>query len=337
MRVASAALLACVAILVETPFTATAGGGKSWVMASAAPEGSPYGDASEAIARVFEAQTPGLRIKRRYGAVLGEEQDTIRMMRTGRVDLATVSLGALLDAVPELGVLETPYLFSDDKVLHGALKLLDSGNRPAFQDPVRQRDLALVSLHGVGWRNLASLGAPIRRAADVKGLRVRTQPVDVHRAMWRALGAVPVEAPLNGLVEHIRARRIQAVDIPVTFLVGTSSHELVRALTLTRHMPQLIALVASRKTWETLSRDQQQRARRGVDRVGGAAEVEIEKFEEDMLAMLAQRGVTIIRPTAEELATFAAVRSAVEAAIRPTAAAKRLTELLDQAIRRAGG
>ncbi len=336
MRVASAALVGLAILLDHAPL-ASAGAGKTWVMASAAPEGSPYGDASDAIARVFEAQVPGLRIKRRYGGVLGEEQDTIQMMRTGRVDLTTGSLGALLDAVPELGVLEMPYLFRDDKVLRAALKLLDSGNRPAFQEPVLARDLALVSLHGVGWRNVASLGAPIRRAADVKGLRVRTQPVDVHRAMWRALGAVPVEAPLNGLVEHLKAKQIQVVDIPVTFLVGTSSHELVRAITLTRHMPQLIPLIASKKTWDTLTRDQQQRARRGVDRVGVSAEAAIGKFEDDLLAMLEQRGVAIVRPTAEELATFVAVRRVVEAGLRPTAPAKRLAELLDKAIRQAGG
>lgn len=297
--------------------------GKPWVMASLAPEGSPYFEASDAIARVFEREVPGLRIQRRYAGVVGDEADSLRLVQRGRVALVTVSLGALVDLVPELGVLELPFLFEGNAALGATVRAMESGQRSELQAPVAKSGLVLVALRGVGWRNLASLGPPIRRASDLRGRRVRTQPLEIHRATWRALGATPVDAPLNGLLDHVRARQIEVVDIPLTFLFGTSVHEQVRSVTLTQHVPQFIALVASREAWAALGERQRARVRAGVGRVAAATEARMAAFDEELLGLLEQRGVTVVRPRADELATFRAARASLDASLRPITAPQR--------------
>ena len=279
---------------------------KTWVFGSIAPEGSVYADGSEEVARAIESEVPGLRIKRRFAGVLGDEISTVKLVRESRVDLFTGSLGALVDVVPELRVLEVPYLFKDDATLYAAVRRLERGRRAELQRVVAARGMVLPSLSALGWRNVASLGAPLRRVEDLRGLRVRSQAAEVHRAMWTAFGANPVETPLNTLVQDLRAKDLRALDIPVTFLFGTSAHELVRSVTLTRHIPQFVVLVASKPAWDALPAAQRARAVDRIDKITARAEQRASAFDDELIGMLEKRGAQVVRPTPEEVATFRA-------------------------------
>ncbi len=297
-----------IAVLLAGAQPSLARADRPWVFGSIAPEGSVYADGSEGVARAIEGEIQGLRIKRRFGGVLGDELSTVRMVQQGRIELFTGSLGALVDLVPELRVLELPYLFADDATLYAAVRRLERGRWAELQRAVSAKGMTLLSLSALGWRNVASLGAPIRSTQDLRALRVRSQAAEVHHAMWIAFGARPVETPLNTLLQDLRNKDLRALDIPVTFLFGTSAHELVRSVTLTRHIPQFVVLVASKPAWDALPAAQRARAIDRIDKVTARAEQRASQFDDELLGMLASRGVEIVRPTPAELATF---RSAV--------------------------
>jgi TRAP-type C4-dicarboxylate transport system substrate-binding protein len=306
---------------------------RSWIFGSIAPEGSVYADGSEEVARAIEGAVPNLRIKRRFAGILGDEIATVRILQKGRIELFTGSLGAVVDLVPELRVLELPYLFRDDATLYAAVKRFERGRRPELQKAVAARGLVLLSLSALGWRNVASLGAPIRTAQDLKGLRVRSQAADVHHAMWRAYGATPVDTPLNNLSQDLKAKELAALDIPVTFLFGTSAHELVRSVTLTRHIPQFVVLLASKPAWDALPAAERARAIERIDKITARAEQRASQFDDELLGMLEKRGVALIRPTPKEAATFhAPVSSLVTSLGKLTATERAILASIKRAI-----
>ncbi len=302
--------------------------GRTWTFGSVSPEGSWYWDLSEDIARALERAIPGLKIKRRFGGVLGDEAGTLQMVRQDRLDLWAGSLGAIADLEPRFGLLELPFTFPDGAALQAGFARLDRGHKGGLPEAAAKRGISMLHMGLAGWRNLASLDRPIRTAADLKGVRARAQAGRVHRAMWQALGAVPVEAPLNGLVEQLREQKLTALDVPITFLFATSSHEAVRSFTVTRHVPQFAVLVASKSAWAGLSEPMRQRARQASLAAAERKEPQLDELEEELIGQLAKRGVAIIRPTAAERQTFIDATRGVADQVGAAAGDRPLLKLL---------
>jgi len=302
--------------------------GRTWTFGSVSPEGSWYWDLSEDIARSVERAVPNLKIKRRFGGVLGDEASTLQMVRQDRLDLWAGSLGAVADLEPRFGLLELPFAFPDGDALQAGFRRIDRGHKGGLPEVAAKRGLAMLHMGLAGWRNLASLDRPIRTAADLRGVRARAQPGRVHRAMWQALGAVPVEAPLNGLVEQLREQKLTALDVPITFLFATSSHELVRSFTVTRHVPQFAVLVASKSAWGGLPEAVRERARQASLGAAARMEPQLDQLEEELIAQLAKRGATILRPTAAERQTFIDATRGVADKLGVSAADRPLLKLM---------
>ncbi len=302
--------------------------GKVWTFGSVSPEGSWYWELSDDIARSIERAVPGLKIKRRFGGVLGDEASTLQMVRQDRLDLWAGSLGALADLEPRFGLLELPFAFRDGAALQAGFARIDRGHKGGLPEAAAKRDLAMLHMGLAGWRNLASLDKPIRTAADLRGVRARAQAGRVHRAMWQAFGAVPVEAPLNGLVEQLREQKLTALDVPITFLFATSSHEVVKSFTVTRHVPQFAVLVASKSAWASLPAALRERARQASLGAAGRHEPQLDQLEEELIAQLAKRGATILRPTAVERQTFIDATRGVAEKLGVTPADRPLLRLI---------
>ena len=76
------------------------------------PEDYPTTQAALAFAGLLNEQTDGrVQVAVYSGGELGAEQSVIEQMRFGGIDFARVSLSQLAEYVPELSVLQLPYLY----------------------------------------------------------------------------------------------------------------------------------------------------------------------------------------------------------------------------------
>src|SRR6185436_21143810 len=83
-------------------------------LATIAPEGTPWAEqVSQYKAQVETAGKGRLRIKPFLGGALGDENQTVAECRRGAIALWGGTTGALATSVPEISVLELPYLFKD--------------------------------------------------------------------------------------------------------------------------------------------------------------------------------------------------------------------------------
>ena len=66
------------------------------------------------FAALVEERTQGrIRILVQAEGVLGSETEVIRQMRYGGIDFARISLAQVADHIPEMNVLQLPYLYED--------------------------------------------------------------------------------------------------------------------------------------------------------------------------------------------------------------------------------
>lgn len=300
------------------PFTAAAEP-RSWLLATLAPEGSPTANMVNAVASLMARASGGeLRIKRRMGGVLGDELDTLVECQQGRIEVFMGSLGAAVSLVPELRFLEQPYLFADVATFQRVMKRLQDGRHPDLQALFHRRGLELIGMAAIGWRNLSSVRRPIRAPADLQGAKVRAQPGDLNPQFWRALGALPKEIALTELNSALEIQLVEAFDVPATFVYATSLDARIKFYTLTQHILQIGVWVVNKQAWDGLPAARRSRILEGVPQVVARGETEHVRFDEEITALLPGRGVSILRPSAAELAAFRAASAPVEAHIRRT-------------------
>lgn len=302
---------------------------REWLAATVAPEDSPSGNVAKRYLSLFSQSAGGkLRFKRRFGGVLGAEEDTVAELQRGGIQLVGVSLGAVAERVPELRFLEQPYLFADAKVHRRALSGL-SARDPTVQALFARRGLVLVSLFHVGAKNISSVKRPVRSPADLVGLPVRSQPSDLHPEIWRSWGAVPKAIALTELNSALEIALVEAFDVPATWVYACSLDARIKHYTLTRHVLQTGVLVVNKAAWDALPRAWREKILDGLPGLEAQAEQELARFDEELIALLPSRGVKVIQPTAAEMAAWRAPAARVEAYLRRTGSKEEL-QLFDR-------
>lgn len=143
-----------------------------WALVTIAPEGSPAERTVQDTIRTIEQAAGGrLRIRPRMGGEVADESTTLELCRKGTAQMWAGSLGAVAAVVPELAVLETPYLFRDAGAFAAALRT-DFLRSPKLLAALRARGLEPFGISFLGWRAMSSRTRPVRTPADLKGLQI---------------------------------------------------------------------------------------------------------------------------------------------------------------------
>src|SRR5215203_3627332 len=77
-------------------------------------QNSHYGVAIDAFAREIEKRTNGrYKVQNFYSGALGAERESIEALQVGTLDLTMTSTGPVPNFVPEVAILDIPFLFRD--------------------------------------------------------------------------------------------------------------------------------------------------------------------------------------------------------------------------------
>ena len=155
------------------------------------------------------------------------------MVEKGELSLCYMSTVRFAGAVPELQLLELPFLVRDREA---AWRALDGelGNR--FVRRMHEATpLRVLGLWDNGFRHLTNKVRAIREPADCRGLRIRTQSSALHGEVFRALGFEPLAVDIKDFVAQIAGNRFDAHDNPLTNIYTFGVHRHHRHLTLSSH------------------------------------------------------------------------------------------------------
>lgn len=199
-----------------------------------APEGSPYLETVQRMARMIERNTgQGVSVRVLASGVLGTEHQMIADVVGGKLDAWCGSGGAAVSAVPEYAALELPFLFRNEDEVERLVPLVWS----AMERAAESHGLRYMAFTHVGFRHLGSK-VPVATLADLQKLKLRSQPNAVHGDLWRALGVRHTPLALPDVVREMEAGRIDAFDSATVWMFATGWHLQVRHLTLTAHIYQ---------------------------------------------------------------------------------------------------
>jgi tripartite ATP-independent transporter DctP family solute receptor len=164
----------------------------------------------------------------------GGEQALLEGARNGDLDLVIVASTSAIDIIPELQVLDLPFLFRD--YTHA---------RAVLDGPIGRDILAKSPANGPiglawtenGFRHLTNSKRPVRTPEDLKGLRLRTPKSSIMVEAFQTLGAEVTPTPFTQAVFDALARgTLDAQENTITTMWEFEVFKQQRYLSLTGHI-----------------------------------------------------------------------------------------------------
>ena len=222
------------------------------------PEGYPTVAAVENLGKKLESATNGRLSVQMYAAMqLGGEKEAIEQAQIGAIQLARVSVGTLGPVINDLNVLNLPFLFRNtahmEKVIDGDIgaELLDK----VTNDP--KAGLVALCWMDAGARNLYDTKKPIKDIADLKGLKIRVIGNPMFVDMMNALGGNGVAMGYDQVFSALQTGVVDGAENNPPSYVFDNHYTVAKYYTLTQHLIVPEILVFSRKTWDAMSKDDQ--------------------------------------------------------------------------------
>ncbi len=222
------------------------------------PEGYPTVAAVESLGKKLDSATNGRLSIQMYAAMqLGGEKEAIEQAQIGAIQMARVSVGALGPVVNDLNVLNLPFLFRNtahmEKVIDGQIgtELLDKvTNNP-------KAGLVGLCWMDAGARNVYDTKRPIKDIADLKGLKIRVIGNPMFVDMMNALGGNGVAMGYDQVFSALQTGVVDGAENNPPSYVFDNHYTVAKYYTLTEHLIVPEILVFSRKTWDTLAKNDQ--------------------------------------------------------------------------------
>jgi len=248
-------LSALMAFAVTLPATASHADGPEFTLkgATVAPPNTPW---SELLKRYKKSirKVAGKRIKVKIflGGTKGDELSIVRQVQKGVLQGAGVSTGAMSVIVPELDIVEMPYLFDSyaeaDRVLDAV--------RPIIIEIIEAKGFKLVMYSENGYRSFGS-NKPIKSPADMKAMKMRSQESPVHLNTYRALGASPVSISVGEVLSSLKTGVVQGFDNTPLFAQAASWHQAIKHFTVSEHIYQPALLILNKAWYDKLPQELQ--------------------------------------------------------------------------------
>lgn len=308
-------------------------------LATVAPEGTPWADQLTRLKRRVESESGGrLKVQTFTGGALGDELGTAAECRNGTLQLWGGSTAALADLVPELALLELPYLFRDEAE---ADWVLDVVLLEDLRAKLAERGFVLLFWAENGYRSFGTRFGPVRAADALRGRRMRSQEAETHLEMYRALGATPVPIPVTEVIASLNTGAIDGYDNTPLFAQAASWYKGITTFTVTNHVYQPGVVVASKRWFDALPPELQKALLGDPAKEANDVRRAVRALTPLLLKNFESAGIEVVTPTAEERAALARATEPAHAAwlAGKGKPARALVEKTKKALasRRAGG
>lgn len=253
---------------------------------------SHYGVGSTVFCDEVEKGTQG-RYKCQHfpNSALGGEREQIEAVQLGTQDLVNTSTGPLGNFVPEVKIVDIPFLFRD---YDHARKVMDG---PIGQDLLKK--MAAKGLIGLAWtengfRHMTNSKRPIVQASDAAGLKMRTMENKVHMDGYKTFGILPTPMPFPELFTALQQGTVDGQENPIPVILSSKFSQVQKHLSLTGHVYSPAVLILSPAVWNKLS-DADKKVFTEAARKGAAAQrKKVNDDENNGIAQLKADGMQVV-------------------------------------------
>ena len=215
----------------------------------------------------------------------------IESAQIGTLDLVVTSTGPVGNFVPEVAIVDIPFLFKDYE--HA---------RAVLDGPIGQDMLKLFPAKGIealawgenGFRHITNSKRPINTPADAKGLKVRTMENQVHMTAFRQLGVLPTPMAFTEVFTALQQGTVDGQENPIPVITSSKFAQVQKYLTLTGHVYSPAMILMAKSTYDGLSADEQKMFKEAAAVAAKAMRDKVAAVEANGVAELRAAGMEVI-------------------------------------------
>ncbi|HDN85173.1 MAG TPA: DctP family TRAP transporter solute-binding subunit [Candidatus Aerophobetes bacterium] len=190
-----------------------------------------------------------------HSGQLGDQKTGLLNVMRGSLEMtsdASPAWFAELCDYPEIGVLETPYVYRD---LDHLYRVLTGPIGQKYWDTLAKKsNLRVLDIWYLGTRelNLTKRAGVVRKPEDLKGIKLRMPNTSFWLDVGRALGAEPTPLGFGEVYMALKTGTVEGQDNPLPTDYSAKFCEVTHYIVLTDHMIGYITPVINEKLWESM-------------------------------------------------------------------------------------
>jgi tripartite ATP-independent transporter DctP family solute receptor len=256
------------------------------------PQNSHQGVAIDTFAKEVEKRTEGrYKIQTFYSASLGAEREATEAVQLGTQELTFTSTGPVPNFVPEVKILDVPFLFRD--YAHA---------RAVLDGPIGQELLQKFDARGIkalawgenGFRHMTNSKRSVSAPEDLKGLKMRTMENPVHVQAYKGFGIIPTPMAFSEVFTALQQGTVDGQENPLSVITSAKFDQVQKYLTLTGHVYSPCVFLMNKGAFDKLSAADKtaflEAAKEGVK----ANRMRVDSDEKMAVADLRAKGMTVV-------------------------------------------
>lgn len=254
---------------------------------------SHYGVGSTAFCDEIEKGTQGrYKCQQFPSSALGGEREMIEAVQLGTLDLVNTSTGPVGNFVPEVKIVDIPFLFRD---YDHARRVLDG---PIGQDILTKfpsKGLVALSWTENGFRHMTNNKRAIVKPADAAGLKMRTMENKVHMEGYRAFGIQPTPMAFPEVFGALQQGTVDGQENPIPVILASKFSQVQKHLSLTGHVYSPALIITSPRLMNKLSDADKKVFYEAAKKAAVAQRKKVNEDEDNGIAQLEKDGMSVVR------------------------------------------
>ena len=254
---------------------------------------SHYGVGSTVFCDDIEKGTQGrYKCQQFPNSALGGEREMIEAVQLGTLDVVNTSTGPVGNFVPEVKIVDIPFLFRD---YDHARKVMDG---PIGQDILTKfpsKGLVALSWTENGFRHMTNNKRPIVKPEDAAGLKMRTMENKVHMDGYRAFGIQPTPMAFPEVFGALQQGTVDGQENPIPVILASKFSQVQKYLSLTGHVYSPALLITSPRVMNKLSDADKKVFYDAAKHATVEQRKKVNEDEANGIAQLEKEGMTVVR------------------------------------------
>lgn len=272
------------------------------------PAPFPWGLAAERWIELVGERSEGrinMKLYPGVSLVSGDQTREFAALRQGVIDMAVGSTINWSPQIPELNIFSMPFLMPD----YAAIDALTQGEvGEQLFERIRSQGVEPLAWAENGFRELTNSQHPVRKPADLAGLKIRVVGSPLFNDIFTALGANPTQMSWADAKPALTTGAVDGQENPLSIYTVLKMNEIGQDnITLWHYVADPLIFAVSSRVWDTFTPEDQELIRQAaLD--AGAYGIEVAREglanSNEMIEEIRAMGVEVTELTDEERQAF---------------------------------
>jgi TRAP-type transport system periplasmic protein len=264
----------------------------SYKIGTSTPAAHPFNKRLQEVGDRIAAETKGrMELHVFPDSQLGGDNDLLSQARSGAIEFCQPTGQILSSILPVAAINAMGFIFPDYSQVWPAMDG-DLGRLVRTQIIAKAGLVPMERMWDLGFRQITTSNHPVKTAADLEGLKLRTPVAPSLISLFKALKAAPVGMQYGEVYSALQTHIVDGQENPLSQVEAGKFYEVQKYCSMTNHVWDGYWICCNADAWNALPPDLQKIAAKNLNDVAIEQRKDIATLNESTKSLLVGKGMT---------------------------------------------